>query len=53
MVLRASVERKESRKIPFGFYRADFPEKNDKDFFAFLAQRVKDNHVDFSKIKIG
>jgi succinate dehydrogenase/fumarate reductase flavoprotein subunit len=53
MVLRASVERKESRKIPFGFYRADFPEKNDKDFFAFLGQRLDGNRVEFSKIKVG
>jgi len=38
MVLRASVERKESRRIPFGFYRADFPDKNDKDYFVFLGR---------------
>jgi succinate dehydrogenase/fumarate reductase flavoprotein subunit len=52
MVLRASVERKESRKIPFGFYRADYPESNDKDYFVFLAQRRKGNAVEFDKIEI-
>jgi succinate dehydrogenase/fumarate reductase flavoprotein subunit len=52
MVLRASLQRKESRKIPFGFYRADFPEKNDADYFAFLGQRFNGKEVEFSKIDI-
>ena len=52
MVLRASVERKESRKMPFGFYRADYPESNDKDFFVFLAQTLKEGRVEFNKIGI-
>jgi len=52
MVLRASLQRKESRKIPFGFNRADFPEKNDKDYFAFLGQRFNGKEVEFSKIDI-
>jgi succinate dehydrogenase/fumarate reductase flavoprotein subunit len=52
MLLRASVERKESRKIPFGFYRADFPDKNDQEYFVFLAQRLKGKAVEFSKIEI-
>ena len=52
MVLRASVERRESRRMPFGFYRADYPERNDKDFFAFLAQTLKESRVEFNKIGI-
>jgi succinate dehydrogenase/fumarate reductase flavoprotein subunit len=52
MVLRASMERKESRKMPFGFYRADYPESNDKDFFVFLAQTLKKGGIKFHKIGI-
>jgi succinate dehydrogenase/fumarate reductase flavoprotein subunit len=52
MVLRASLARRESRKVPFGFYRADFPETNDKDYFAFLGMRLKGEQVEFSKIDI-
>ena len=53
MLLRASLERKESRQKPFGFFRADFPESNDEDWFVFLAQRLKGEQVQFSKIEIN
>jgi len=53
MVLRGSLERKESRRMPFGFFRADYPESNDEDYFLFLAQRLKGKEVEFSKIKIN
>jgi succinate dehydrogenase/fumarate reductase flavoprotein subunit len=53
MVLRGSLERKESRRIPFGFFRADYPESNDEDYFLFLAQRLKGKEVEFLKIKIN
>jgi succinate dehydrogenase/fumarate reductase flavoprotein subunit len=53
MVLRGSLERKESRRIPFGFFRADYPESNDEDYFLFLAQRLKGKEVEFSKIEIN
>ncbi len=52
MILRASLERKESRLRPFGFYRADFPEEDNKDYFVFLALRRVDDTVRFSKIRI-
>ena len=52
MILRASIERKESRKMPFGFYRADYPESNDKDYFVFLGQSLKGDNVVFKKIEI-
>ena len=52
LVLRASLERRESRKVPFGFYRADFPEKNDRDYFAFLTLRRNGERVESSRIDI-
>ena len=52
MVMRASLERRESRKMPFGFYRADYPESNDKEYFLFLAQRLKGEDIEFDKIEI-
>jgi len=35
LVLRSSLERKESRPIPFGFRRADYPEQDDKNWLCF------------------
>jgi succinate dehydrogenase/fumarate reductase flavoprotein subunit len=52
MVLRASLERKESRPRPFGFFRADFPEENDEDYFAFISMRLNKNQIEFSKIPL-
>jgi succinate dehydrogenase/fumarate reductase flavoprotein subunit len=37
MVLRSSLERRESRPIPFGFCRADYPKQDDKNWKIFLA----------------
>jgi succinate dehydrogenase/fumarate reductase flavoprotein subunit len=51
MVLRGSLERKESRRKPFGFFRADYPESNE-DYFVFLAQCLKGDDVDFQKIEL-
>ncbi len=52
MVLNASLERRESRHMPFGFLRADFPEQNDKEWLAFLALRKKEEKLEFSRIPI-
>jgi len=52
MVLRASLERKESRLRPFGFFRADFPQENDDDYFAFLSMRLNKNQIEFAKIPL-
>jgi succinate dehydrogenase/fumarate reductase flavoprotein subunit len=52
MVLRASLERRESRRAPFGFYRADFPEQDDKDWLAFLALKQREGSIKFSRIPI-
>ncbi|MFH1125069.1 MAG: FAD-dependent oxidoreductase [Pseudomonadota bacterium] len=43
LVLRASMERKESRPIPFGFQRADFPERDDENWLVFLGIQKGDN----------
>ena len=52
MVLNASLERRESRRAPFGFYRADFPEQNDKEWLAFLALKHKEEKFEFYRIPI-
>jgi succinate dehydrogenase/fumarate reductase flavoprotein subunit len=52
MVMAASLERQESRRAPFGFVRADFPDQNDKDWLAFLALRRAEGGFEFSKIPI-
>ncbi len=52
MVLAASLERQESRRAPFGFYRVDFPEQDDKEWLAFLALKKKEGKFEFSRIPI-
>ena len=52
MVLHASLERRESRRAPFGFYRADFPEQDDKEWLAFLALKQSEGTIQFSRIPI-
>ncbi len=52
MILMASRERTESRKAPFGFFRADFPEQDDKNWLAFLALKLEGQEFKFSKIPI-
>jgi len=51
MVLRASLERKESRPAPFGFVRADYPKKDDKDWKYFLGIQKKDGEFIFPKFR--
>ncbi|MBW1946229.1 MAG: FAD-dependent oxidoreductase [Deltaproteobacteria bacterium] len=53
LVMRSSLERKESRPIPFGFKRADHPEQDDERWLAFLAIRQEeDGTYKFSKIPV-
>ena len=54
MILAASKERKESRtgNRGLGFVRAEYPEQDDKNWFAFLALRMKGRGFEFSKIPI-
>ncbi len=52
MILRASLERKESRRAGYGFYRADYPEKDDKNWLAFLALKLEGQKFTFSKVPV-
>jgi succinate dehydrogenase/fumarate reductase flavoprotein subunit len=52
MIVRASLERKESRRAPYGFYRADYPEQDDKNWLAFLALKLDGQKFTFSKIPV-
>ncbi len=52
MILNASLARKESRRAPFGFFRADFPEQNDKEWLAFLALKKKEGKIEISMIPV-
>jgi succinate dehydrogenase/fumarate reductase flavoprotein subunit len=52
MIFRSSLERQESRRAPFGFIRADFPQQDDENWLAFLAIKRKNGGVEFSKIPV-
>jgi succinate dehydrogenase/fumarate reductase flavoprotein subunit len=52
IVLRASLGRKETRKFPFGFCRADFPEQDDKNWLNFLTLKIEDGKYKYLKIPI-
>ncbi len=52
MVMRASLERKESRVRPTRFTRVDYPKQDDLNYFCFLSQRRTGGKVKFSKIPV-
>lgn len=52
MIMRGSIMRKESRRMPFGFMRADYPDPNDAEYYAFLGQTQKGNAVQYSKFTL-
>jgi len=52
MIIRASLARKESRKKPCGFYRADYPEQDDTDWYAFSTIRLENKEFIISKIPL-
>ena len=52
MIMRASLERRESRLAGYGFFRADCPEKNDAEFLAFLALKRDGQKYTFSKVPV-
>ncbi len=52
MVMRASLERKESRRFPSRFIRADYPEQDDANFYCFLSQKLIDGKIGFTKIPV-
>jgi succinate dehydrogenase/fumarate reductase flavoprotein subunit len=53
MVMRASIERRETRKHPAGFQRADYPAQDDEHWRVFLALRRGENGYVTSKLPIG
>jgi succinate dehydrogenase/fumarate reductase flavoprotein subunit len=53
LVMRASIERQESRKYPAGFQRADYPEQDDEHWRVFLALRRERDGYAASKLPIG
>ena len=53
LVLRSSLERKESRPVPFGFRRADYPEQDDAEWLVFLAARKgSDGEFHFARLPV-
>jgi succinate dehydrogenase/fumarate reductase flavoprotein subunit len=50
MVMRASIERRESRRQPSRFTRVEYPETDDENFLCFLSQKLVEGKVVFSKI---
>ncbi|MBN1103339.1 MAG: FAD-dependent oxidoreductase [Deltaproteobacteria bacterium] len=53
LVLRSSLERRESRPGPLGFVRADYPEQDDQNWLVFLAVRKAENgEFQFSKLPV-
>jgi succinate dehydrogenase/fumarate reductase flavoprotein subunit len=52
-VLRASIERKESRLAPTPFRRAEFPEQDDEHWLCFLAIRREGSDFKFSTFPVG
>jgi len=52
-VLRASIERKESRRLPLQFIRTDYPEQDDENFLAFIAMSIKNGEFEFAKIPLA
>ncbi|MDE3076744.1 MAG: FAD-binding protein [Chloroflexota bacterium] len=53
MIVRASLARRETRRAPARFARADYPEQDDENFLCFLSQRQTNGQVEFSKIPVG
>jgi succinate dehydrogenase/fumarate reductase flavoprotein subunit len=50
MIVKMSLARKETRNHPCRFQRADFPEQDDKAWFAFSTIRLKNDKHELSKI---
>jgi len=53
LVLRSSLERKESRPGPLGFIRSDYPEQDDENWLTFLAiRKSKGGSFKFKKLPV-
>jgi len=53
MILRTSIARKETRKKPCGYIRADFPEQDDENWYAFSSIRMENGEWRISKIPLN
>jgi succinate dehydrogenase/fumarate reductase flavoprotein subunit len=53
MIFAASLERTESRRAPFGFVRADYPDQDDREWLVFLALKADNGRFRFTKIPIA
>ncbi len=51
LIMRSSLERKETRKLP-SFVRTDFPEQDDLNWLAFLSVRLQDGRLRFERLPI-
>jgi adenylylsulfate reductase subunit A len=51
LIMRTSLERKETRKLP-PFVRTDFPEQDDLNWLAFLSVRLQDGKLQFERLPI-
>ena len=52
MIMRSSLQREESRPIPFEFYRIDFPNQDDENWFSFLGIKREGAEFKLSKLPI-
>jgi succinate dehydrogenase/fumarate reductase flavoprotein subunit len=52
LVLRSSIERRESRPVPNGFRRAEYPKRDDANWLCFLAIQKKEGEFRFSKLPV-
>jgi succinate dehydrogenase/fumarate reductase flavoprotein subunit len=52
MVIRASLAREESRRHPVNFYRADFPEQDDRNWRAYSIIRKESDRFLLSKVAL-
>jgi succinate dehydrogenase/fumarate reductase flavoprotein subunit len=52
MIMRASLARRESRRYPARFVRADFPEQDDEAFRCFLRQEATNGGCSFTRMPL-
>jgi succinate dehydrogenase/fumarate reductase flavoprotein subunit len=52
MILRTSLARKETRRKPCGYYRADYPQQDDANWYAFSTIRMEKGEWKLSKIPL-
>ena len=53
LVMRASLAREESRKFPTKFSRADFPDQDDQNWFAYSSIKLEGDQFTVSKVPVN